>query len=78
MSLIFPSFLDTFGSISFSATSFASLVFMLVSLFTLVSTIVLFFHWKKYGMGGAVIALMEVVYLGGSAALLAVAFFSLK
>lgn len=53
-------------------------IFTLVSVFALAATIVLFFHWKKYGMGGAAITLAETVYLAVSASLLAIAFFSIN
>jgi hypothetical protein len=61
-----------------SADAFASLAFFLSATFVLIVTLVMFFHWRKYGLGGPVLALVEVVYLSVSAVLLAVAFFSLN
>lgn len=71
MKLIFE---DTF----FSLGAFAGLIFFLSAFFVLVVTIVMFFHWKKYGLGGPALALAEATYLTVAAALLASAFFSLN
>lgn len=69
---------EFFGGISFSAKAIADLIFFLAATVAAVMSLILFFHWRKYGMGGAMLAFVELVYLGISAALLAVAFFSLK
>lgn len=69
---------DIFGKISFSGEAIADLVFFLIAGFTAVISVVFFFHWRKYGLGGTMFALAEFVYLGVSVVLLAIAFFSLN
>lgn len=62
----------------FSAEAFASLVFFLSTVFVFIAAAIMFFHWRKYGLGGPILALAEVVYFTLSAVLLATAFFSLN
>lgn len=68
---------DIFNLFHFSAASIADLIFFFAAALVAIISVVLFFHWRRYGMGGAVFAVMEMVYLGGAAVLLAVAFFTL-
>jgi len=68
---------NIFGKM-FSGEALADFIFFLIAGFTAVISVVFFFHWRKYGMSGAVFAIAEFVYLGVSATLLAVAFFSLN
>jgi hypothetical protein len=64
--------------ISFLSGEFiAHLLFFLIALFTLILSLVLFFHWRKYGLGGGVLAITELVYLGVSLFLLTTAFFAI-
>lgn len=76
MGMDFP--FEFINKISFTPESVADLLFFAVAMIVAVVSIILFFHWRKYGMGGAILALTELVYLAVSAVLLATAFFSLK
>lgn len=69
---------NIFGTISFSSESVAELVLFLVAAFTAVVSIVMFFHWKRYGMGGAALAFMEVLYIVVSIVFIIIAFLSLN
>lgn len=71
-------FFDIFSTLSFRASSVADLLFLLVTIFAATASLILFFHWKKYGMGGAVLAMTETVYFAVAVVLLSVAFFALK
>lgn len=72
-------FVESFlGSLHFSVEFFADLFFFLSAAFVGVASLIMFFHWKKYGMGGPVLALAEVVYLSGAAVLITIAFFSIN
>lgn len=63
----------------FNPKSIGHLIFFLAALFTLVTSGILMFHWKKYGVGGGVtLALTEVTYLIVVVALLATAYISLN
>lgn len=66
------------GNVSFSTDGLAGLIFLISVLFVGIVSVILFFHWRKYGMGGKVLAIAEVIYLIGSALLLAGAFFSIN
>ncbi|MEK7669576.1 MAG: hypothetical protein AAB350_03270 [Patescibacteria group bacterium] len=70
-----PNILSKF---SFSGNSVAGLILFLVAAFTAVASLVMFFHWKKYGMGGAALALMELLYIGVSAVLIVTAFLTIN
>lgn len=75
----FPQFPSGIGDkISFSGEVVADLLFFLCTLVAALASIIMFFHWRKYGMGGPVLAITEVVYISVSAVLLATAFFSLN
>jgi len=52
-------------------------IFWLVAAFTALLSLVLFFHWRKYGQGGGVLAVTELIYLGVSILLLTTAYFAL-
>lgn len=69
---------DIFGWFSFSGQAVAHLAFFLMATFTAVVSLILFFHWRKYGMGGAILALTELIYLAVSGVLLAVAFYAIN
>lgn len=66
------------NSINLSWEGFADLIFAGVSLLTLLISIIFFFHWKRYGMGGFFLAVMEIVYAVAVVLLLSTAFFALK
>ena len=67
-------FLGFLDKVSFSSEAFASLVFFVIAVVTAIVSVVFFFHWRKYGMGGKVLALTEGVYLVVAALLLVAAF----
>lgn len=69
---------DIFGWISVSGQALAEFFFFIMSTFTAVTSLVLFFHWRRYGMGGATLAFTELIYLVVAVALLAIAFFALN
>lgn len=66
------------GKVSLSSKSIADFVLFIVAAFAGIASLVMFFHWKKYGMGGATLALMEIVYVVVAAILIVVAFLSLN
>lgn len=69
---------NIFGRLSISGTAVADLFFFVMTLFAAVMSVILFFHWRKYGMGGKTLALAELLYLTVSVALLVVAFLAFK
>lgn len=69
---------DFISKFLFSTKSIADLIFLLVTLVVTIVSVILFFHWRKYGLGGATFALIEVVYLVVCVMLLAIAFFSIN
>ena len=56
----------------------ASGAFLLFIAFAIIATIVMFWHWRRYGFGMKGIILAEVVYLTGLVILLGGAFFELS
>lgn len=66
------------NSINISWEGFADLIFAGVSISALIVTLIFLFHWKRYGMGGFFLAVMEVLYVVVAIILLSVAFFTLK
>ena len=70
-----PNILD---KISLSGESVSDLVLFIVAAFTAISSLVMFFHWRRYGMGGAALALMEIVYIVVAVVLIVVAFLNLN
>jgi hypothetical protein len=72
--------MDLFGfinSLNLSWEGFADLVFAGVSFLALVISLIFLFHWKRYGMGGFFLAVMEIVYLVVAIILLTTAFIAL-
>lgn len=69
---------NIFNWFSFSGEALGHLVFFLMAGFTAVISLILFFHWRRYGLGGATLAFTELVYLAVSVALLTVAFLALN
>ena len=69
--------INFFPQISFTGEAIADILFLVISGFTAIISAILFFHWKKYGMGGASLAFAEVVYIVGAVSLIAIAFFAL-
>lgn len=70
---------DLSDYISLSGQSVAYLVFFLVAIIAAVVSVILFFHWRKYGVGsGRAFALVEVAYLLGVVVFLGTAFLSLN
>lgn len=53
------------------------IVFVLTLLFVGIMSLIMFFHWKKYVISGAVFVIMEILYLTVVVVLLSTAFFSL-
>lgn len=53
------------------------LIFSLCAAIVAITSIIMFFHWRKYSVSGGALALTEVIYLSVSAVLLLVAFFSI-
>lgn len=66
------------GKVSLSGKSISDLILFIVAAFTAIASLVMFFHWGKYGMGGAALALMEILYVVVSVALVVTAFLSLN
>lgn len=64
--------------ISFNAKGAADLLFFTAAFFAAVVSLVLFYHWRRYGFGGTALALTELVYLVGCVVLLSTAFFALQ
>jgi hypothetical protein len=52
----------TTGINHFSGEAIIDLIFFLTLTFTAGASAVMFFHWKKYGMGGKTLALAEILY----------------
>jgi len=71
-------FLNLPFSLTFSGEALADFLFFIVAGLTAVFSLILFFHWRKYGLGSAVLAITELVYLVGAAVLLFIAFLSLN
>lgn len=71
-------FTEILSRLNWSYGSIAGLVFSLVTVFVAVISVILFFHWRRYGISKAFFAAVEVVYLGVSVLLLSAAFFSLN
>ena len=57
--------------------SILHIAFLVVVLFSAGASIVIFYHWKRYGMGGAKLALIETIYLTVAVILLSIGFFNL-
>jgi len=55
----------------------ALLLFCFAVLVVIVASIVLIFHWRRFGMGGSVLSFMEFIYLAGAFSLLLLAFVSM-
>ena len=69
---------DFLGQVLFFGKSLVDLIFLFVTFVVAIVSITLFFHWRKYGLGGATFALIEVVYFVVVVILLATAFFSIN
>ena len=69
--------LNIFNKMLSSSGSVALLVFILTVLFVSISSIIIFFHWKKYVISSASFAFIETLYLSIIVILLGTAFFSL-
>lgn len=57
--------------------SIVLIIFLAVVFFVFITSVILFFHWKKYAISGAMFAMMETLYLTVVVILLSTAFFSL-
>lgn len=69
---------DFINNFSFSAESVVDLIFFLVTTFVGVVSLILFFHWRKYAIGGIAFAFTEIIYLVVCVGLLIVAFFGIN
>ncbi|MEK7642775.1 MAG: hypothetical protein AAB392_03185 [Patescibacteria group bacterium] len=65
-------------NLKIEAGDVASFVFWAIFLFVLVVFCVVLYHWRKYGLGGPILVIAELVYIGVSALLLIFAYFSLN
>lgn len=70
--------ISIFHIFSFSPDFIARAIFLVIFLAVIIASFVIFFHWKKYGIKGKMLPIMEFLYLAGSAMLLGVAFFALN
>ncbi len=70
-------FLNKLFNISITGESVADLIFFFVSAFSLILTFILFFHWRRYGIGRIGISIAEIIYLVGSAGLIMFVFLQL-
>lgn len=70
--------ISIFNAFSFSSDFIARAIFLVIFLAVIIASFVIFFHWKKYGIGGKMLPTMEFLYLAGSAVLLGIAFFALN
>ena len=61
-----------------TAESVADFIFFVVAGITAIISVVLFFHWRKYSLGGAVVAIIELIYLAVAVTLLGAAFFAIN
>lgn len=68
---------SNFFGLNLSKHLLASFLFFIVAIFVAITSAILFFHWKKYSMGGKVMAFTEVLYIVVCVCLLSVAFFIL-
>lgn len=71
-------FLEGILNIDFSLAGLADILFYTVLTIVLVVSIILSFHWRRYGLSKAVFAITEIIYLVVCVTLLTVAFFSLN
>lgn len=71
-------FENVLNNININSGSIASLLFLFVIIFVAIVSVILFFHWRRYGISKVFFAFVEVVYLGICAVLISVAFFSLN
>lgn len=66
-----------FLSFSFSTATLARLAFYLVVLFVGITSAILFFHWRRYGLSKGVIAVTETIYFSVCVLLVGAAFLAL-
>lgn len=71
-------FLENILNINFSLAGLADILFYIVLTIVLVVSIILSFHWRRYGLSKAVFAITEIIYLVVCIILLTTAFFSLN
>lgn len=69
---------DIFSKIFSSPDTLASAILFVVSAFAALISAAFVFHWRKYGMGGKVLALTEIIYLVVCALLISSAFLSIN
>ncbi len=66
------------SGVNITSRGLAHLVFFLVALVVAIFSLIFFFHWRKYGMGGKVLALTELCYIVVAVGLLALAFINIS
>lgn len=71
-------FPDNILNINFSLAGLANILFFIVVVIVAVISIILSFHWRRYGLSKAVFAVTEIIYLLVCVILLTIAFFSLN
>jgi len=71
-------FFNFFENMTFSGKAIADLTFFIISGLVAVFSLILFFHWKRYGMGGFVLAITEMIYIIVAISLLLGAFLALN
>ena len=64
--------------INLDAHVFAPAAFLFLLLFAAIMTVIMLWHWKRYGFNMKGIVVGEIVYLTGLVVLLAGAFFELS
>ncbi len=53
------------SAFSFLSANFLLLILAFVFVVAVIMTIVLFYHWRRYGSGNAIIGFAGIVYLAG-------------
>ncbi len=69
--------IDFLQNFSLSLPIGLRILFLIICVIYVILTVILMFHWKRYGAGNLKIVFAEVVYLAGSAIIFMVMFSSL-
>lgn len=64
-------------SIDLDPERLKDLIFGLAALIAGVVSLVMIWHWRKYGLGSKILALAEIIYLAGAALLIGAAFLNI-
>lgn len=71
-------FPDNILDINFRLAGLVDILFFTVVAIVALVSIILSFHWRRYGLSKAVFAVTEIIYLFVCVILLTIAFFSLN